>query len=294
AEEEGWFSERNLDVTIVYADSEREALDMIASGKANFAFASAENVITARANGVPVRAVMQIYKNNPNGIAVTEGSATVEGLEGKRIGIPYDASEFYIQSLIAENNINDKVTLVTLDYSIRQPNPSEMADALNQQVDGIMLWATDVPLLKKEGVDAEFLSLSSYGLNYPSIALVVSDSFMEEQEEVMLRTLNPIAKGLKWTVFSEASATRVLSESAPATYGDHDVTVPVTRSVRELIMSGAETKSDVWGLAPVENYAGFLQFMTERGVLTTPLLAEDVTAVNDKIIAACTVSSAPA
>ncbi|MFQ5997930.1 MAG: ABC transporter substrate-binding protein, partial [Candidatus Bathyarchaeia archaeon] len=249
AEEEEWFSERNLDVEIAYADSERDALDMVVSGKAQFAFVSAETVIMARAEGVPVRAVMQVYKNNPLGIAITEDSPLIESLRGKRIGIPSDAPQFFVETLLTQYDLEEEVELAMLDHSIRESDVTKTVDAFKSgKVDAVMVWATDLPLLRKAGVDAEFLALSSHGLNFPSIALVVSDSFMEEQEEVLLRTLNPIAKGLKWTVFSPASAAKIMAQSAPYTYGDPEMTEPVARKVGELIMGGSETKSDIWGV----------------------------------------------
>ncbi len=121
AQEKGYFADAHYDVTIEHGD-EPIGLDLIAAGQRQFGVISAEQVITARANGRPAVSVYEWFQSFPVGVAVTNesGIESVEDLRGQRVGIPgrFGASYSGLIALLAANGMTESdIQLEEIGYN---------------------------------------------------------------------------------------------------------------------------------------------------------------------------------
>ncbi|QOV92318.1 ABC transporter substrate-binding protein [Humisphaera borealis] len=79
--EGGGFQKQGLDVTITPGGSGTPALQMVGSGKADFAVASADEVVKARAGGNDIVALLAVYQDCPQGL-MTRASRGLTSIEG--------------------------------------------------------------------------------------------------------------------------------------------------------------------------------------------------------------------
>ncbi len=75
------FEEAGLDVTLLAGGPGVPAVQMVASGRVPFGIASADQVVQARAQGVPVVALFAVYQTSPQGIMV-HASSDIQDLAG--------------------------------------------------------------------------------------------------------------------------------------------------------------------------------------------------------------------
>lgn len=87
AEKEGWYRDAGLDVTIIQPD-ENGALPQLAAGNAQFAVSNAEQLLPARAEGVPAVSVATIIQHNTSSLVIPadRGVTRPADLEGHTYG----------------------------------------------------------------------------------------------------------------------------------------------------------------------------------------------------------------
>ena len=93
----GWFKREGLNVNLIKTNGSTAALQAVASGSADVAYASSLNIAAAVDKGVPVRAFAGLTVQWPYFIGVPPGSPIkkVSDLKGKRVGVISLASASY-------------------------------------------------------------------------------------------------------------------------------------------------------------------------------------------------------
>ena len=93
----GWFKREGINVSLLKTNGSTAALQAVASGSADIAYASSVNIAAAIDKGVPVKAFAGITVQWPYFIGVPPGSPIrkIADLKGKRIGVISLASASY-------------------------------------------------------------------------------------------------------------------------------------------------------------------------------------------------------
>ncbi len=110
AMEKGYFAEQGINLTVEYGD-EPDGAVLIAAGERQFGIISGEQVIQARANGLPLVYTYEWFQQFPIGIVTgTEsGIESAEDLIGRKVGIPgrFGASYSGLVALLAGVNLTE-------------------------------------------------------------------------------------------------------------------------------------------------------------------------------------------
>ncbi|HVU12684.1 MAG TPA: ABC transporter substrate-binding protein, partial [Phototrophicaceae bacterium] len=122
--EKGYFSDAGLNVTLQSGD-EPDGINLVAANQLQFALASGEQIIAARANQRPVKFVYAWFQKYPVGVVVTDASGikSPADLKGKQIGISglFGASYTGVIALLSANNLTEQdVQLQTIGYNAPQ------------------------------------------------------------------------------------------------------------------------------------------------------------------------------
>jgi NitT/TauT family transport system substrate-binding protein len=196
AVEQGYFTENGIEIDFDYS-FETEGVGLVASGELPFALVSGEQVLLARAQGLPVVYVAAWYQDYP--IAVTaksnQGITEPADLVGKRIGIPglFGASYVGFRALLSQADISeDQVMLDSIGF-----NQVE-ALALDQE-DAVVVYTNNEPIqLKARGYEITTIPVSDY-LNLASNGLITNEMTIQENPELVGAMIRAMLRGIRYT-----------------------------------------------------------------------------------------------
>ncbi len=203
AQAQGYFKDAGLDVTFDY-NFENDVVQRVATGNGiQFALASADSILLARAQGVPVKAVMATSQAFPIAF-ISKSTVTLKtpaDLVGKKIGIPgrFGASYIGLKALLAAGNITeDAVTISEIGFN-------QVPVLLQDNVDVISGYANNEPIqLAAQGTAVSVLRVADFA-PIASDHLIVSESYLQSNRPVVEKFVAALRKGME-TVKSDPSA----------------------------------------------------------------------------------------
>ncbi|NLM37301.1 MAG: ABC transporter substrate-binding protein [Firmicutes bacterium] len=167
AQDKGYFQEEGLEVVFDYR-MDIDALQLVATGKMDYAIAGGDQVLVARGQGIPVVYLMSLYAEFPPAvIAKAEtGIKTALDLKGKKIGLP-----LYGTNLLAVKAILRRAGLAEQDVHLVDIGYTQLPSLLEDKVDAVVGFANNEPVkLKAMGVAVnqinswDYFSLVGHGL----------------------------------------------------------------------------------------------------------------------------------
>src|SRR5262245_25001214 len=103
---EGYYKDAGLDVTLVQGNGSANTAQLVASGRAQIAYADAVTVSQLIAKGAPMKIIATIYQSNPNAVMSLKktGIKSVSDLKGKKVGVPSGSSQTTMLPLLLKAN----------------------------------------------------------------------------------------------------------------------------------------------------------------------------------------------
>lgn len=208
----GTFLDNSIALTINPGGPGINGVQLVANGTNTFAVASPEEVIRARANGVPVKAIAAVFQANPVRFlaAKSTGIGSPRDLRGKTVALVQgDNTELQFLSLLEHAQLKrTQVTIVPWTFDMRQ--------LITGRIDVIPAYAFDQPLqLKRLDPTFEFTELNpdSFGIVAGGDVLITSDKNIQEHSELVLRFVRAFLKSMALSRANRESAVRALVTS---------------------------------------------------------------------------------
>jgi NitT/TauT family transport system substrate-binding protein len=197
AEERGYFREAGIRLDFDYS-LETDAVTLVGAGATPFALASGEQVLLARAQGIPVVYVMAWFQKFPVAIASPAGSGlqSPSDLAGKRIGIPglFGASYIGYRALLRASGLPEDVA------QLEVVGFQQVEALLARQVDGVVVYANNEPVqLAARGMPVDLIPVSDY-VGLASNGLISNESALAGNPELIRRMVRAILRGLEDTL----------------------------------------------------------------------------------------------
>ncbi len=259
AQQKGFYADEGLEVEIEYG-FEDDFVTLAAQGEREFAIASGDQMILARAQGLPITYVMKWYQRYPVALMIPSAQGVSEpvGLAGKKVGLPgfFGATFVGWKALVHTAGIDEgAVTVEEIGFT--------QAAAVQQgTVDAAMVYIANEPIqLRNEGVDVEVIEVSDY-INLVANGLVVGDKLMADDPELVQRMVRASLKGLSATIDNPDEAFEIVRQVIPE-MTDEDA--PVQRQV--LAASIELWRSDQLGLSSRQAWQDSVDFMQTAGLL---------------------------
>lgn len=193
AVDKGYFRQAGIDIQFDYS-LETDGVALTGANTVQFAIASGEQVLLARAQGVPVVYVLAWYKDYPVAVASKTSSnlQTPQDLRGKKIGLPglYGASYIGLRALLNAVGLQESdVTLDSIGF-----NQVEALAADREQA--VVVYAANEPIiLQSQGYSLNVIRVSDY-VQLASNGLITNETTIAKNPDLVRRMVQATLHGI--------------------------------------------------------------------------------------------------
>ncbi|HAV77765.1 MAG TPA: myristoyl transferase [Anaerolineae bacterium] len=260
AVEKGYFRDAGIEIEFDYK-FETDGVALVGAGELPFAVVSGEQVLLARAQGLPVTYVAAWYQEYPvSVVAKSEADVIIpQDLAGKKIGLPglFGANYVGLRALLFEAKMSeDDVTLDAIGF-----NQVELVAA--EQQDIIVGYAANEPIqLRAQGIAVTEIRVADY-VQLASNGLLASEKVIAENPELVRAFIAAFIKGLKDTIDNPDEAF-LLSESHIPNFADLDTAV----QKQVLDISVEQWKTDRLGYSEPQAWENMQNILLDMGLIS--------------------------
>ena len=221
AVEKGFFREAGFDVEFDYR-FETDGVALVAAGEIPFAMVSGEQVLLARAQGLPVTYVAAWYQKYPVSVVAKSEAGVIipQDLKGRRIGLPglYGANYIGLRALLDAGKLTESdVTLDSVGF-----NQVELM--LTGAQDVVVGYTANEPIqLRAQGVAVTELRVSDY-VQLASNGILTSEKVIAENPELVRAFVGAFLRGVQYALANPNEAYALCEPHIP-NFADLDVDV---------------------------------------------------------------------
>ena len=261
ARDGGYYAAEGLDVRIYVPANPEDVLKLVGSGKDTFGISYQTDVLLARGEAVPVKAIAALVQHPLNSVMTLRDSGIVrpKQLEGKKVGTPGVASDDAYLAAMLEKDGGDPKKVETVDVGF-----DLVAALIGRKVDAVVgaYWVHESILAEEKGFPVNVMKVEDWGVpDYYELVLVASDSTINGSADVVRRFLRATAKGYQDALRNHANALDALVKASPETD-------------RPMETKGIELLAPLWldaggafGTQTPERWQRFADWMKQKGLL---------------------------
>jgi NitT/TauT family transport system substrate-binding protein len=215
--ENGFYSEKGLDVTIVQGRGTLQGIRTLVAGQSQFIFQDIAVMMTVRAaEKTKIKALACMYQKSPHTLFYIKSPSITnpKDIEGKKVAFsPGDSPRRMFPAFAQANDIDmSKVAWLSVD-----PN-SKNAVLLNHQAQGMVTYIFTHPVLQKsaqKGDEVGAFVYSDYGADFYSNGIGAMEDYIKEKPEVARNFVQATMRGLRFTLDHPKEAVGMLKKHQP-------------------------------------------------------------------------------
>lgn len=214
AKEKGYFADAGIDLNIIEPPNTSATIQYLGTGKADVAFSTTVDVVTARSQGAPVVSIGKYGSSNNWGL-ISRGGTPIDpaDLKGKKIGTYTDAwSDAQLQIMLAKAGLKKSdVTLVTAD-------DDTVPLLVQNKVDAI------TGITNAEGSELESLGVKDFSIAYakdngapdaPVFSIGANSRWLQSHQAVAKKFMSATLKGLNYARAHQSEAVSLMLKAYP-------------------------------------------------------------------------------
>jgi NitT/TauT family transport system substrate-binding protein len=195
--DKGYFIDAGFDVSLNYG-SEADAVALVGAGEQAFVIASGEQVLLARAQGLPVTYVAAWYQQFPVGVAALQetGIKVPQDLKGTSIGIPDLSGASYIglRALLSAADLTEA------DVDLRVTGYNQVEALATDQVESAVIYLANEPVvLRSEGYPVDVIRVADY-LQLVANGLVANEQTIADDPDMIRAFIGALLQGISDTI----------------------------------------------------------------------------------------------
>jgi NitT/TauT family transport system substrate-binding protein len=225
AQEQGFYAEEGLDVTLNYSKGSSDAARQLAAGNADWGIFSAAATMQTVQRGFPLKSIMQIYYPDTFDVVVPADSPvmTMADMKGKTIGVSDLAGGEVpmTRASIVESGLKEgsEVKLVIAG----EGDPTTVRSFQEDRIQAYAGAKRDLLLLPAQGIPVRSITPAAIAA-FPGDALSVRAETFEENPELLVKFTRATLKGWAWGMNNPDAAFDLLkTKYAAASLGDNPV-----------------------------------------------------------------------
>ncbi len=269
--EKGFYAAEGLAVSLDYG-FENDYLKLVGVNEFQFMVGSGDQVVLGRAQGLPVRYVMNWYTRFPVAIfAKAEAQiAQPADLAGKTIGIPgpFGASYVAFRGILAAAGLTEAdVTLASIGFT-------QAAAVREDTVDAAVDYSVNGPVvLAQEGIETTQIGLDDY-LRIPANGLVTNEETLTNNPELVGKMVRATLQAIQYTLDNPDDAFAIALATVPEAGGENEA---VNRAVFDAVLADWTPQPDQQpGATTLAEWQTAAEFMQEIGLVDTLVPAAEL------------------
>jgi putative hydroxymethylpyrimidine transport system substrate-binding protein len=261
--ERGYFRDAGLDVRPRVPSDPSAPIKEVAAGRVDLAISYEPEVLLARDQGLPVKAVAALVDTPLTSLIWLRGSGidNVKGLRGKTIataGIPYQGD--YLRTILERSDLSlDDVEVVNVQQGLLPAILSGRADAMLGgflNVEGV-----DLGL---RGKQPTVISVDRLGIpTYDELVLVANSDSLDDEEQKVRLFIAALERGTKAAVANPEAATESVLDAGKG-LNPKFTAAEVRKTLPLLLPKGSERP---YGYMDPAAWQRFAQFFADHGLI---------------------------
>lgn len=260
AAEKGYFAEEGIKVNYNWG-FEFDGVKLVGANQAEFAIVSGDQIIQARAQGVPIVYVANWYNAFPISVVsfADKNIKTPQDLIGKKVGVPglFGASYTAWRALLNAAKLDEsKITVETVGFT--------QVEALQQgKIDAAVVYANNEPVqLQLAGKQVnqintwEFAQLVGNGV-------ATNETLIKQRPEIVRGFVRALIRGIDYTLANPEDALKIVFKSLPEAGGENlaksDAVLKASMALWKNIRTGETRLADWQAMEEFMRGAGFSQ-----------------------------------
>ncbi len=266
----GWYEDAGLDVTFL-EPGEAGSLQALAAGRAEVAVSVQEELIPARAAGLPVQSVAAIVQHNTSSLLslASDGIERPRDLEGTTYGGFGGQLEQALLDKLVSCDGGDPSTVRSVevgeaDYRIGLERGDYDTVWIFDGWDGIRL--------QQEGVETNTIPFIDHDDCIPdwyTPLLATSEQVAEERGDDLAAFMDATARGYQAAMEDPEAAADALLDQAD------DLDPELVRASAEYLSTRYADDPDAWGLQDAAIWDGFAAFLLDAGLVDAAVEVDD-------------------
>lgn len=276
AQKEGYFKEQGLEVEFLYANA-ADILNNVAAGNVQFGFPNGDAVISARANGIPVKVVHSTYQRGIGAVLFKSASGikSPADLAGKKVAVTSYGSPNYIQLQVMMSQAGKSID----DVKVEIVGTGAILDALkSDQVDAIVFSMLRYYALKAEGVDVGMIASDDFLPSHGNV-LVTSDSYLASNPQQVKGFIAALDKALKHVVEGdvEKEVKMAIADYAPTFAPQEKLVTEIIKEVFiKTLWQSEDTKANGFGYGKIAGWQKTIDVAAEYKAIPEAFPAADL------------------
>ena len=212
AVEKGYFREAGIEVEFDYS-FETDAVALVGADELQFAVVSGEQVLLARAQGLPVVYVAAWYQQYPVAVVskVDQNILEPADLAGKKIGLPglYGANYIGLEALLFSVDLSDAdVTLDSIGYN-------QVEALATDQEQAVSVYTANEPVqLQSQGYELNEIRVADH-VQLASNGLITNEKTIAENPDLVSKMAKALLQGLADTIANPDEAYELSKAHVP-------------------------------------------------------------------------------
>ncbi|MFZ2098208.1 MAG: ABC transporter substrate-binding protein [Anaerolineales bacterium] len=263
AVDKGYFTQVGIDIEFDYS-METDAVALVGANALQFAVVSGDQVLLARAQGLPVVDVLAWYQDYPVSVVSKSGNGILKpsDLKGKHIGLPglYGTSYIGLRALLSAADLKESdVTLDSVGYN-------QVEILVTDQDQAVVVYTTNEPIqLRAMGYQIDEIRVKDYA-HLVSNGLITNETTISQYPNLIRAMNQAILKGIADTIANPDQAFQI---SLKYVEGLSQADQAVQKQV--LTTSIEFWKAEVLGYSDPAAWQNTQQVLLDMGLLTKPM-----------------------
>jgi NitT/TauT family transport system substrate-binding protein len=263
AVEKGYFRDAGIEVEFDYS-FETDAMALVGADQLQFAVVSGEQILLARAQGLPVVYVAAWYQKYPVAVVskAAQGIKLPADLKGKKIGLPgmFGANYIGLDALLFSAGLTEKdVTLDSIGFT-------QVESLATDRDEAVSVYAANEPVqLRAQGYQINELLVADY-VQLASNGLITNEKTIAENPDLVRGMVSAMLRGLADTIADPNAAYEISKK-----YVDGLAAADEAVQKEVLVRSIELWKTDRIGFSDLAAWQNMQDTLLKMGLLTQPL-----------------------